>query len=1105
MTAAATWLETRRKRLRLSEGIAWALGAFGALLATLAIGAAGGRWLIHHGAPEGLLVAWGLVAMALGAVLWRAWRTVRRITLRALARDVETHGGLRQGALESLAASRPPTGSASLAAAADRAMTAWLTEHGDSALAPATTDGRRAVGWGAGAFVLGGLLFVAARPDVGHAAFWRPFAAIAEARGPVALEVSPASVPRGDSVTVSVRASGRTRATLFVRAPGERWTALALALDSAGRATTRIGPLDADRFVRATSGGRASDTVHVRVLVPAFLADLELVARYPAYLARPDEPLDAASDTLRLPVGTRIVTRGRLSVPIAAVAWRSGSTSVALTADSSGFSGSLPVTRSARWTLDVTSRAHEPLAEAAPVFTIVAVPDSAPIVSVPVPGADTTAPTSLEVPLVADVRDDHLVTRVEVTSLRASALGGRGAPDTQRIALPKGGLERAVLPWTLDLNHRGFLPGDTAYVRVLAWDNAPRPHEGKSRLLALRLPSLADMRAAARNEANDLASAADSLAAAQRDLGQRTEDLAAERDRGTSPSPSPSSTERASSGQGQQKQSLDYRSAQRVGEVASEQEAVIRRAQQLAQRLNELSKQAWSAGLTDPAWHKQLADLQKLLEQAVTPAMRQALDQLQRAMKNLDPNAVRDALKRLAKEQQQLRDELTRSRELFRRAAIEGRLTTLADDAEELARRQQEWNGRAETRADSGQGASERRIAGRTDSLTANLQQLADSLPAAAADSAGAKAVDPAAQAAQAAGHMRSAATASDAGIQPRAATSGLNAFKSLDPVAAELRRRRDQLRSGWRNEVTASLNDALAETADLARRQQQIAKRLDAGKRDADLRSSEAAVRDGVDRVMRRLQDAAGKNALVSPQLGTALGYARAKMTATLDQLQQARANQQVAADAAGQALDGLNTVAYQLVRSRNDVAGAQSGSGLQEAVERMAKLAQQQNGLNGQSEGLLPLMQAGGTELMQELRRLAREQAALGQRLERMRASGDQSGAGALADTARDIAHELSRGTLDRQTVERQQRLFHRLLDAGRTLQGSEEDQHKPRVSRTGRLDNTLVPTGVVPESRGPRFAYPSWETLRRLTPEQRRIILDYFRRLNDASTHH
>ncbi len=1102
MTAAGSWLETRRKRLRLSEGIAWGLGALGILLATLAVGAAGGRWLVRHGAPEALLAAWGLVAVAFGAALVVAWRTLRRITLRALARDIETEGGLRRGALESLTASRTPAGSSALAAAADHAMAAWLAQHGDSALAPAATGGRRAVGWGAGAFVLGGLLFVAARPDVGHAAFWRPFAAIADAHGPVALAVTPTAVPRGDSVTVSIRASGRTRATLFVRAPGERWTAVALALDSLGRATTRLGPLDADRFVRATSGGRGSDTVHVRVLVPAFLADLELMARYPAYLARPDEALDAASDTLRLPVGTRIVTRGRLSVPIAAAAWRSGGTRIVLSADSSGFSGSLPVTRSARWVLDVTPRARESLAEGAPVFTIVAIPDSAPVVSVPVPGADTTAPPSLEVPLVADVRDDHLVTSVKVTSVRASALGGRGVPDTQAIALPAGGLERAVLPWTLDLNHRGYLPGDTAYVRVLAWDNAPVPHEGESRLIALRLPSLADMRAAARTGADSLASATDSLAAEQRDLTQRTEDLAAERDRGASPSGS--STEQASSGQSRQKASLDYRSAQRVGEVASAQEAVIRRARQLAERLSELSKQAWSAGLTDPAWHQQLADLQKLLDQAVTPEMRQALDQLQRAMKTLDPTAVRDALKRLAQAQQQLRDELTRSRELFRRAAIEGRLTTLADDAEELARRQHEWNGRAATRADSGQGASERRIAGRTDSLTANLQRLADSLPALTEDSAAGTPADPAAQAAQASGHMRSAATASDAGNQPRAAASGLSAFASLDPIAAELRRRRDQLRAGWRNEVTASLNDALAETADLARRQQSIATQLDAGKRDADLRSSEAAVRDGVDRVVRRLQNAAGKNALVSPQLGTALGYARAKMTATLDQLQQANANQRVAAEAAGQAVDGLNTVAYQIVRSRNDVAGAQSGSGLQEAVERMAKLAQQQNGLNGQAEGLLPLMQAGGTELMQELRRLAREQAALGRELERMRATGDQSGAGALADTARDIAHDLSRGGLDRQTVERQQRLFHRLLDAGRTLQGSEEDQHKPRVSRTGRLDNTLVPTGVVPESRGPRFAYPSWETLRLLTPEQRRIILDYFRRLNDASAH-
>src|SRR2546422_7549907 len=39
------------------------------------------------------------------------------------------------------------------------------------------------------------------------------------------------------------------------------------------------------------------------------------------------------------------------------------------------------------------------------------------------------------------------------------------------------------------------LPGDTLRLRVDAWDNAPTPHVGRSAELALRLPSLEELRA----------------------------------------------------------------------------------------------------------------------------------------------------------------------------------------------------------------------------------------------------------------------------------------------------------------------------------------------------------------------------------------------------------------------------------------------------------------------------------------------------------------------------------------------------------------------------------------------------------------------------------
>src|SRR5204863_2250871 len=113
-----------------------------------------------------------------------------------------------------------------------------------------------------------------------------------------------------------------TRATLWTRGPGEPWRPAPVTLDSLGHAQRRLGPLQADLYLRASSGGRRSADVRVAVALPAFVAGLELTARYPSYLGRPDEPLVPGPDPLAIPEGSVILTSGAASVPLAAAAWR---------------------------------------------------------------------------------------------------------------------------------------------------------------------------------------------------------------------------------------------------------------------------------------------------------------------------------------------------------------------------------------------------------------------------------------------------------------------------------------------------------------------------------------------------------------------------------------------------------------------------------------------------------------------------------------------------------------------------------------------------------------------------------------------------------------
>jgi hypothetical protein len=327
---------------------------------------------------------------------------------------------------------------------------------------------------------------------------------------------------------------------------------------------------------------------------------------------------------------------------------------------------------------------------------------------------------------------------------------------------------------------------------------------------------------------------------------------------------------------------------------------------------------------------------------------------------------------------------------------------------------------------------------------------------------------------------------------------------RSLEPLGDQLQGERQAMQQQWRDEVMQAIDQALAETGRLAERQLAVQESLSSGSEAGpSLRAEQGAIEEGVQRLMEQVRKTAGKNALVPPQIGAALGGAQLQMQKTREAIGSAMPNAREGAEQAGGAVDALNAAAHQLLRARGDVSGSSSGSGLAEAMERMAELAKQQGGLGQQAAGMLPMMGSAG--IQQELRRLAERQRALAEELQRMQGQGNMPGAGELADEAKELARRLDAGRLDRQVVERQERLFRRMLDAGRTLQGTEEDERKERQSTTATGDSVRLPPALREKLTGENghLRVPTWDELQQLSPEERRLVVDYFRLLSESPT--
>jgi hypothetical protein len=97
------------------------------------------------------------------------------------------------------------------------------------------------------------------------------------------------------------------------------------------------------------------------------------------------------------------------------------------------------------------------------------------------------------------------------------------------------------------------------------------------------------------------------------------------------------------------------------------------------------------------------------------------------------------------------------------------------------------------------------------------------------------------------------------------------------------------------------------------------------------------------------------------------------------------------------------------------------------------------------------------------------------------------------------RQIADALENGRVDSSLLDRQQRLFHRLLDAGLTLEKDEREDTGQRESKPGTGAEVLTPGTRAGDRAAVRYREPTWSEMRGLSAEERRTVIEYFKRIN------
>jgi hypothetical protein len=1218
-------VERERRHVRGREVMAGALlvGCAAALIISLGAGVLGGaRWLaLPRVVP---FIVWAFVLAAAGALAWRTRRRLHRDATRAqVAHAIEAEQQLRRGAL---LGALELEGRGALAARAATAARGTLPD--DGALAPELRRaGHKRAVVAAGAAVAAGLVLVSATPLFGDGlrVVFRPIDAW---RGALlarpAIDSAPSDLIRGAPVRLIVRAPGRQRVMLAVRQTGEAWHTDTLRVDPAtGAARWKLDALRGDLHLVATDGRASSDSVVIHAADRPFLGAVALHVVYPAYLGRSSENLPVG-EPLRIPRGTLVDVSGRASVALASVSLTPESgQSVSLTANGHAFAGRFMADHSTkmRW---MASGSTGPVTDLPAALELEVQPDSAPRVEITAPTGDTVLAADGVVGLGIQASDDHGIAQLGLRIARIGATGDAPATD-QPIANAVG--TTWVGTASVDVGALQLQPGNSVRVHAEAVDASPWTQKGVSRDLIIKRPTVEESRVGARQLGDSMAKEARAAAAAQKSLAQRTDEASRAQSRNGGSQGSQGQSSRGSE-QSQSKSGMSYENAEKARSLAQEQRQMADRVQKLRQSTQQLEQQLKAAGALDSSLARQLSEAQALLRQAMTPEMMAQMQKLENASKDMDADRSRDAMRDLAQMQQRLKEQLERSAEMLKRAAAEGAMQTLADEAKELSAKeraladsdrsaaqknqQQPADNKGQSPSDAKKGESQagdkkddaarareaQELAERSQRLRDAMQELKDRL---AKDDAkaganktgqaqehasnsesgmrrasekmreqngdkngqkngeknaekknGEKSAEQRGQ--QKAGDQRGQPKAGDqrgqqkAGDQ-RGAKSGEQAGEQSghqngqqQSGEQEARRAADEMQAAaqsmqdarqaqvadWKKELTSELDQSVQEMMQLSRQERALEQQARGGSQNSqgsqgsqksqgspksqgsqdsqdsqgDRRSAQSAVEQGVDQANERIQGAGKKSALLSPRSQRAMAEAKQKVQQATQSMGQSGSSGSQQANALGDAADALTKAAASLARDRERANSANSASGFAEMIQQMREMAQKQGQINSQAQGLMGMPQgASGGEGQSLARQLARQQRTIADQLED---AGDGAGgdrAAQLAREARQLADALDNGRLDATTLARQQQLFRRLLDAGRSLEKDERDDSGKREATSAKGDEVYTPTGAVDTKAAIKFRPPTWQEMRGLSADERRAILDYFTRINSA----
>lgn len=872
---------------------------------------------------------------------------------------------------------------------------------------------------------------------------------------PVNLRVEPGSeeVEGGASVPVRVYVSGTERKpTLLVAehasdgTPDWRERPFGRATDDARpRARERayatvIANLNEDLLYRVRAADQTTPVYRISVRDLPRASGFRIRYEYPAYCGLTSEASNAITGDLAAPRGTRASVEVLLnrSVDAASIRYEGGAAAL----------GGRLGERLARFTVPVRTDARYRIRLVDPrgrnvdlgPYDIRSIPDRPPTVTVVSPGPVEDVTRDMTATIIAGATDDYGVKKI--------LLRYRVREEPQRLDTlheEKDGVRELAVRYTWALGSHNLLPGEEIQYEVGAEDgNQVDGHQLTwSETRTLRFPSAAEILSSVERQQDESVTTLEDAIRSAKALEQKSEELA--RDLGRT-------------------KELPWEKGQDIQRALEGQQALREQVDKVAEKLGQDAEKLAQSRALNAELVQKLNELHQLLSQLHDQSILRAMQRVQEALKKMSPQDLERAMQNMKFTQEQVVRNLERTIELLKQLKMEEKLEAAAERAADMARRQLALNDslsrarQPDEVKDLAKGEKEiqkmsREQRAALDSLAAELKQMdRESAQESENQRDQLQSMYPV---------FEKSIESLEKSMKQDAKESTQDLEHQLEAMRKAMNKMKEDFAFRKKNDVGRKMDSAIADLLEIADAQEDLLE--DENSPMGQRASTQQGLEETTEGAANRVGELSKKTLFITPDVLQAIGRALGNQKNAVGRYSME--------DLAGglvsskEATIALNQAATALLKGRDAMSSAKSSTGFQEAMQTLQNLAGEQQDLNGQALSMLPGGQGGqGQEgrltpdQAGTLGRMAAEQEAIRQGLEEAMQKLGQGGQGSgtlgqLGQTGEDmkkVVEDLRGGRLSQETVDRQQRILSRLLDAPRSVE--KRDYSRRRTSRPG-----------------------------------------------------